>query len=336
MNRKQILSLALGAAVLSAVSAAGVPQASAEPVSLSVNYSVVPPHIVPVLFQKEELTKHKGVTYEPDWIFTQGSAVVLQAMAAGEIDLAVLTTPPFVNGIVNANQPLVAIADLTQDGPWFSAVYGVREDSDIQTVEDLRGKTVASLPAGSGLDGALRAMLLQHGLEPDADVRITEAGFGAMEAMLREERVDMAIFAGAFWHRAEQEGGIRPLFTMKDAVGDNQHLFWAVRRDVLEEKRDVIVDFFEDYINAQRWAMEPENREELLEMIARFTDRPASDFEWSFKEGTGYYREKDLRLNHEVFQRTADALAEVGFLPEFDTAPHIDDSVIDEALSRLQ
>jgi NitT/TauT family transport system substrate-binding protein len=309
--------------------------AAAEPVKLRVNYSVVPPHMVPVLAQKADLFKHRGKSYTTEFIFTTGSAIVLQAMAAREMDLGVLTTPPFVNGIVNGKQPLVAIADLTQDGPWFSAIFAVRDDSPVKSVKDLKGKTVASIPAGSGLDGALRAMLLKHGLQPDRDVRIVEAGFGAMEAMLRQGKVELSILTAPFWERAKQKGGLRVLFTMKDVVGDNQHLFWAARRDFLQKNEAVLVDFFEDYIRAQRWMLKPENRKEVLDMVAKFTKRPASDFEWEFKEGTGYYRMPDLRLNRQVFQRTADALAEVGFLPKFDTAPHIDETVIRKAAERL-
>lgn len=329
MYRRHLLALA--AAVLLPLSSA-----HADPVKLRVNYSVVPPHIIPVLAMKDELFKHKGKSYTTEFIFTRGSAIVLQAMAAREMDLGVLTMPPFVNGIVNAKQPLVAIADLTQDGPWFSAIYAVRENSPVKSVKDLKGKTVASLPAGSGLDGALRAMLLKHGLKPDTDVRIVEAGFGAMEAMLREEKVELSILVAPFWESAKKKGGIRPLFTMKDVVGDNQHLFWSARRDFLDKNEAVLIDFFEDYIRAQRWALKPENRNELLDMVAKYTKRPVSNFQWAFKEGSGYYRMPDLRIDRKVFQNTADALHEVGFLPKFDTSSHIDESIVTKAAERLR
>jgi hypothetical protein len=88
---------------------------SAEPVKLRVNYSVVPPHLVPVFFTKKDLIKHEGKSYTPEFIFTNSSGIVMQAMAAREMDLGVLTVPAFANAIQNAQQPLVAIGDLTQD-----------------------------------------------------------------------------------------------------------------------------------------------------------------------------------------------------------------------------
>jgi sulfonate transport system substrate-binding protein len=331
MNRRCLLSLIAVATVLP------LSPAISEPLQLRVNYSVVPPHLVPVLFMKKDLIKHEGKSYANKYIYTRGSAIVMQALAAGEMDLGVLSVPAFANGIMNAKQPLVAIADLTQDGPWFSAVFAVKEDSPIRSVKDLKGKTFGTNAVGGGLDGAVRAMLLKHGLEPDKDVRFVEAGFGAQEAMLRENKVDAATFAAPFWARAQAKGGLRPLFTMKDAIGNNQHLFWVARKDVLTKHRVVLTDFFEDYIRAQRWAMKAENRNEMLEMMGKFTKRPAASFGWALKEGSGYYRGKDLRLDRETFQRTADALHKVGFLKaKFDITPHLDESIVIEAAKRVK
>ena len=332
MNRRHLIGLVGAAAVLAAA-----PVAAQQPVKLRVNYSVVPPHLVPVFFLKKDLIKHEGKSYTAEFIFTQGSGIVLQAMAAREIDLGVLTVPAFANGIQNAKQPLVAIGDLTQDGPWFSAIFAVKADSPIKTVKDLKGKTIATNGIGGGLDGAVRAMLLKNGLKPDDDVRIIDANFAAQEAMLREGKVDVATFAAPFWDRANKAGGVRVLFTMKDAIGDNQHLFWAARRDFLDRNQAVLIDFFEDYLRAHRWFVDPENRKEAFDLIAQFTKRPAANFDWELKEGTGYFREKDLRLNRAVMQRTADALLEVGFLKQkLDTAAHIDEKIIIEAAKRLQ
>jgi len=331
MNRRQLLSICAAAALLPASTAI------AEPVQLRVNYSVVPIHLVPILFEKKNLIKHEGKSYTNKFIYTRGSAIVLQALAAREMDLGVLSVPAFANGIQNAKQPLVAIADLVRDGPWYSAVYAVKEDSSIKSIKDLKGKTVVTNAVGGGLDGAVRAMLLKHGLKPDKDVRFVEAGFGAHEAMVREGKADMGTFAAPFWSRASKKGGLRPLFTMKDAIGDSQFLFWVARKEFLEKNRAVLVDFFEDYIRAQRWALDPKNRKEVLDMVGKFVKRPPANYGWALKEGTGYYRGDDLRLDPATLQRTADALHQVGFLKEkFDTTPHIDQSIIIEAAKRLK
>jgi NitT/TauT family transport system substrate-binding protein len=311
--------------------------AAAQPVKLRINYSVVPPHLVPVLFQKKDLIKHEGKSYTTDFIYTGGSSLVLQAMAANEMDLGVFTMNAFAAAVQNAKLPLVAIADLVQDGPWFTAVYGVKADSPIRTVQDLKGKSIAINVFGGGHDVAVRAMLVKSGLVPGRDVQIVEARFPAQPAMLREGKVDAATFIAAFWHEAKKKGDVRPLFTMKDAIGDSAFLFWAAKKDLLKQRRAVLVDFFEDYIRAQRWFLDPANRKEALELIAKFAKKPPETMEWELREGTAYYRGKDLRIDHATLQRTADALHSLGFMKEkLDTEGYIDESIIIEAAKRLQ
>ena len=126
----------------------------AQPVKLRVNYSVVPPHLVPVLFMKKDLIRHEGKSYTTDFIYTGGSSLVLQAMAANEMDLGVYTMTAFAAAVQNAKMPLVMIADLVTDGPWFTAVYGVKADSPYRSIKDLKGKTIAVNAFGGGHDAA--------------------------------------------------------------------------------------------------------------------------------------------------------------------------------------
>jgi NitT/TauT family transport system substrate-binding protein len=310
---------------------------AAQPVKLRINYSVVPPHLVPVLFQKRDLIKHEGKSYTTDFIYTGGSSLVLQAMAANEMDLGVFTMNAFAAAVQNAKLPLVAIADLVQDGPWFTAVYGVKVDSPIRTVQDLKGKSVAVNVFGGGHDAAVRAMLVKSGLVPGRDVQIVEARFPAQAAMLREGKVDAATFIADSWFVAKTKGDVRPLFTMKDALGDSAFLFWAAKKDLLEQRRAVLVDFFEDYIRAQRWFLDPANHKEAIELIAKFAKKSPDNLQWELREGTAYYRGKDLRMDHATMQRTADALHALGFMKQnLDTKAYIDESIIVDAAKRLQ
>lgn len=321
----------LAALVLACVTAT----AWAQPVKLRINYSIVPPHLVPVLFMKKDLIKHEGKSYTTDFIYTGGSSLVLQAMAADEMDLGVYTMNAFSAAVQNAKMPLMMIADLVTDGPWFTAVYGVKADSNIRSIKDLKGKSIAINAFGGGHDAAVRAMLIKNGLVPMRDVTIVEARFPAQAAMLREGKVDAATFVAPSWYANKGKGDIRPLFTMKDALGDSAFLFWAAKKDLLEKRRAVLVDFFEDYIRAQRWFMDPKNRPEALELIAKFAKQPVKNVEYELQEGTTYYREKDLRLNQATLQRTADELTALGMMKQLDVKPYIDESIILEAAKRL-
>ncbi len=327
------LSIIAAAAVSAIVASA----AGAEPVMLTVDYSAVPPHLTPVLFMKKDLLKHEGKSYTLNFVYTQGSSIVMQALASGEMNLGVLSPISFVHGIENAKLPFRAIADMVQDGPQFTAVYGVKASSPIRTVEDLKGKTIAVNAYGGAHDLAVRTMLKKHGLVPGKDATIVEAKFPAMNSMVEQGKVDAATFIANFWQQAKKKGDIRPLFTMKDALGDSEFLFWVATDSEMQKHHAVLVDFFEDYLRAQRWFVDPANRQEALAMIAQFTKKPVEQFSWELDDKTGYFRSKDLHFEPKVFQSTVDAMYGAGFIKaKFDVAPHIDESILNEAAARLK
>ena len=82
-------------------------------------------------------TKYFGKDYTIDFIRFKGSSLVLQALAADQVDVGVLAFSTFATGIVNANLPIEGIADVAQDGPSFSTIYGVLDSSPIKSVKDL-------------------------------------------------------------------------------------------------------------------------------------------------------------------------------------------------------
>jgi sulfonate transport system substrate-binding protein len=319
-----------------ALSIFAVSAASAEPVTLTVDYSAIPPHLIPAIFMKKDLLKHEGKSYNVKFVFTRGSAIVMQALAANEMDLGVLSSIAFVNGIQNAHQPFRAIGDLVQDGPQFTAVFGVKKDSSIKTVEDLKGHSIAVNAFGGALDMAARLMVKKHGLTPGRDVTIVEAKFPAMHAMVTQGKVDAASFIAPFWYPAKKAGDIRPLFTMKEALGDSEFLFWVATKPTMDKRHAALVDFFEDYLRGRRWFLDPANRTEALALMSKAAKRPVSKFEWALSKD-GYYRTKDLRINKKVFQNTIDAIHEAGFIKQpFDATPYIDESIIKEAAARLK
>ena len=59
MNRRHLVCLAAAAVMVTAAPA----MAQQSPLKLRVNYSVVPPHLVPVFFLKKDLIKHEGKSY---------------------------------------------------------------------------------------------------------------------------------------------------------------------------------------------------------------------------------------------------------------------------------
>jgi len=328
----------IGAAAL-AVSLIWSGSASAEAKKIKIGYDVVPIHLAPLIFNLgPDVLKNKGKTYTPDLIRFRGSAHQLAALAAGELDIAVLAFSTLAAGIVNAKQDIVAIADVAQDGPGFSSVYAVLDKSPIKSVKDLKGKSLAINAAGGAVDMAARVVVEKNGLKPGSDVVILESGFGAMEAMLREGKTDVAVFIAPFWARASAKGGVRPLFHQRDGLGTTQFLLYAAKRDFVKNNRALLVDVMEDYIRGIRWLTDPANRDKALDMAAAWNKNKRAGYEgWAFIPEKDYRHDKDGKVNVKALQSNVNDLNKLGFLRKtIKVEDHLDHSIVEEAAKRIK
>lgn len=305
---------------------------------IRVGYSVVPIHLQPLIFADGSgIPKHQGKSYTTEMIHFGGSSAQLTAMAAGELDISVLAFSTFAAGIVNAKQDIVAIGDVARDGPGFSSVYAVLDDSPIKEVKDLKGKVLAINGQGGAVDMAARIVMLKDGLKPGLDVNIVEARFGAMEAMLRQGKTDVAVLLAPFWAKAKAAGGLRPLFYQRDGLGTTQFLLFAAKKDYVENNRAALVDWMEDYIRGTNWLLDPANREKALEMAAAYTKQKPERFaSWAFQKDSDYYHDPKGMVDVKALQSNIDDLHKLGILREtIDAEKYVDHSLAKEAAGRL-
>ncbi len=312
---------------------------AAEPVRIRVGWVVATTQITPVLLEKKALLRHHGKSYIFEPLHFEGSTPQIPALASRELEIAALAYSSFPLAIQNAKLDVKLIADMFQDGVpgYFTTQFMALADSPIRTAADLRGKTVATNAIGGAVDVAARAMLRKHGLEDKRDYTIVEARFPAMEAMLRAGKVDAAGLVQPFYSDAVARGGLRTLFTQREAVGISDMIFWAARADFLAQHRAAMVDFLEDTIRSIRWQMDPTNREEAIGIIARLIKKKPEDLRPWLLTGQDVYRDPNAMPNVEALQRNVDLLRELGFLKEpFDVRKHADLSLIEAARERLK
>ena len=211
------------------------------------------------------------------------------------------------------------------------------KESPIHTIEDLKGKTVASNGIGGATDMGIRALLRQHGLEDKRDYTVVEAQFPSMRAMLEQRKVDLVGVVPPFAYDPHFKESARVLFHMKDGLGTTQMIVIAARAEFLERNREVLNDFFEDFVRALHWYLDPAHREEAIGIVAGFTKQPKALFEGYLFTQADYYRDPDARPNLDAFQRNLDVQRELGFLPgPLDIRAHADLSFIEEAAKRLR
>jgi NitT/TauT family transport system substrate-binding protein len=292
-----------------------------------------------VLWEKKDLMRHVGKTYSVDVTHFQSTPLMITALAAGELDIANLAFSTFALAIQNANmEDLRVIGDESQDGVGnrYSIEYFVRKDSPIKKIEDLKGKVVASVGAGSAVDMGLRAMLRKHGLEEKRDYTMVEAGFANMKAMLVEKKVDLVPGVLPF-SLALAEVGNR-LFSMKDAMGGStQMVIWTAKAGFLQKNRAAMVDLMEDSIRAVRWFLDPKNHTEAVAIAARIAKlEPAAFQGWAWTDKDNY-QDPSMVPNLDALQRAIDMQQQLGFLKaRVDVKKYADLRIVKEAAARIK
>lgn len=330
------------AGVAAGIAAPFVRSASAAAVKIRLSY-VVPGNWASLLFEKAGLARHLGKSYTFEAVRFQGTPELIQAQAAGELELAAHAYSSLALAIENAGMSdLRIVADEFQDGApgYYSNEYFVLKDGPIKTIDDLKGKVLATNVAGSAVDIAMRAMLRKHHLEDKRDVTIVEARFPTMPAMLQAQKVVMFPGVLPFSQDPQVRQMTRRLFQQRDAVGRTQMVVWAARDLFIKTHGDALADFLEDALRAERWYLDPANHDEAVAIAARISKSPPQSWnKWFFRkdgEDGDYYHDANGKPDLEALQANVDAQHDLGFIKStFDVQKYADLSLIEEAAKRL-
>jgi NitT/TauT family transport system substrate-binding protein len=328
------------AAVLGAVAlAAGDPAGAAEPYHLRLGWVVTPADLVTLMFLAPGLAPHAGKSYIPELTHFAGTPAEMTALATGELDCAALAYSTFALGIENAGMSdLRIIGDEFQDGVpgWHTNAFVVRKDSPIKTVEDLKGKVLATNQTGAAIDMALRAMLAKHHLADKRDLTIIEARFPDQKAMLKDGKVDLITSVLPFGRDPALVAIARPLFTQFEAIGRSQMIVRVARDGFLQQHRAVMVDFLEDYLHALHWLTDPSHHREAVALVVKATHQKPELFEsWIFTKDD-YYRDPNALPDLAALQTNVDLQRRLGFLrAPLEVAKYADLGLVKEAAQRL-
>ncbi|MDH3250381.1 MAG: ABC transporter substrate-binding protein [Acidimicrobiia bacterium] len=141
--------------------------------------------------------------------------------------------------------------------------------SGIETIEDLRGKTVSVDARASGFAYVLYKILAQHGLEPDEDYEVVSHGgvYDRYMALVEhDEDFHATLMSGGFETRAENRG-FNLLDSVRDIADPYLGVWAAARTDWLQSNRDLVIDMIDGYRRATDWVFDPANKEECLDLL---------------------------------------------------------------------
>lgn len=313
--------------------------ASAEPLKVRIAWVVPVGNWASIIYEKQDLMTHYGKSYVVEPEHFQGTPQMLQALAAGELEIADLAFSTFAIAVENAGMSdLRIIADEAQDGVnTYTGKYWVLKDGPVKRIEDLKGKVLATVGVGAALDIPVRAMLRRHGLEDKRDYTTVEAAFPNMLPMLLEHKVDFIPEVNPFAQDPRLAQNARPLFTVREAMGGPaEFIIWTARKEFLDKNRAAMIDLMEDAVRVARWLTDPKNHEAVVALAAKITKQPPERLGYVFTDNDNY-RDPNMRPNMPNLQRAIDVQQEAGFLKtKLDVNQYSGLDILNAAIARIK
>jgi NitT/TauT family transport system substrate-binding protein len=193
----------------------------------------------------------------------RGDAEVSQALIGGSIDFSIQSADGLVN-MINAGAPVIAFyAGFHQsDYAWLS-------QPSIKSWDMLKGRTAGVSTFGSATDQLTRYALRRHGLAPEKDVQMVQAGPPASIAQaLKAERLGIGILAPPMsW--IMMDAGFNLLGSQGDEIAPQwpKHVFVA-RKKFLDDNPGTVRAILAAHVAALRLA-----RADRDLVVATYMDR---------------------------------------------------------------
>jgi ABC-type nitrate/sulfonate/bicarbonate transport system substrate-binding protein len=301
-----------------------------EPVKIRMGWGIPGEEIKYVMMDYPDVARNLGTWYEVEWQQFSGTALGVQGLAAGTLDCATVGGLSVANGIDRGADIVITGELLEERRPYFETPWMVRKDSGIDTLDDLRGRTVATAAVGGSTDYLQDFHIEeQAGLRAGRDYKKVEVPFGQMQETLLAGRVDLGLFPQPFYGAVAATGEVKPLFRLTDEIEPFVQLLNGCRRDFVEENREVMAKFQEDWVRVAGWVADPGNRAKVVEATAAATEIPANVLDRFLLTKQDYYRPANGSVSLDALQREWDFFRDRGGIED---DLRVSDHVIDELL----
>lgn len=274
------------------------------------------PDVVRIGFQKATiltLVKARGTLNDAlekqgidvQWIEFVAGPQMLEALNLGSIDFATTgDAPPIFAQAAGAELKYIS---RTPANPKTEAII-VPADSDIRSVADLEGKTIA-LNKGSDVNYLVPAALAKAGLDYD-DIEPRYLAPGDARPAFQRGAVDAWAIWDPYYAEAEANANARLITDATDLVP--HYNFYLASSTFAEKYPDLIETFNEKVAEVSQWT--EDNPAEAAQVLAKATGLPADVWQRSI-ERTDYGLEL---MSDDVYaeqQKLADTFYEIGLIP---------------------
>ena len=244
--------------------------------------------------------------------FTSGPSAI-EALYAGQIDVAYVGPNPTINGyIISGGEGLQVISGVSSGG----ASFVVRNDSGIETVNDLGGKKFASPQLGNTQDVALRKYLVDNGfntVENGGNVTVIAAKPADIITLFLNEEIDGAWVPEPLVAILKEEGKGFILVDETELWPPEGKFVTAnilARTDYLKENPEIIKKLLEAHVNETLWINQKLEKTNNTETDKKNIQELAGSFNEGLKKITGKtYQEDQLEDALSRIEFTYDPLA---------------------------
>ena len=215
---------------------AAAPAVAGDPQPLRIGWVSAMANAPVLIADKKGFFKEEGLTVEIK-PFGDGP-VIQQAVASGDIDVAYVGAPPVYQWFARGLDSVI-LAKVN----YGQAALVARASGPIHTLADLKGKRLAGVNRGSGMDVLLRGYVLKDvaKLDPDADLQLSNMPAGNMNAALDTGVVDAVFEWEPFISQSVLRGAGRVVFDVNEALPHYPWYVIAATRKTVGERPDDIV-----------------------------------------------------------------------------------------------
>ncbi|WP_120006583.1 ABC transporter substrate-binding protein [Nesterenkonia muleiensis] len=233
----------------------------------------------------------------------------LGQLAGGSVDLSIISWDAAVSA-TQEGVPIKVISSNAVISEEFdtSGVF-VREDSDIESMGDLEGRTIAFNSVGSGGNVPVLQALEADGVDADSVTQVS-LPFASMEAALENDQVEAVFPSDSYFHQISANDDYRSIsHPSREFRGGLPITLWAGTEEWLEENPDTAEQFNEAMTRAIEFYEDADNREAILEIRSEVSEQEIDEVDWEFIPF-------NISVDTEVAQRTTEALDEFGIVDD--------------------
>ncbi len=204
-----------------------------------------------------------------------GGVVMVQAVASGKIQFGHVGGVELLN-VRAAGSPMVALMQATN-----AIVFEIHAPPSIRTIKDLRGKTVAITRIGTLTDMVARVILVNHGLDPDRDVKYIQMnGMEGVLTALQQKLADAGVFSYPVAARAAAVGFPKLASAVDEHVRLSQSLL-SVMKPYADAHPAVVFAYMKGYLEGLRDFLK--NRDLALAVSAKYTRSDPEDVRLAYE-----------------------------------------------------